>query len=86
MDEKDWTILDILARERNITRTAERMYLAQPSLTYRLQQLEKELGVPLLVYRGRRGIEMTEQGNMLVEYAREMLKRLGEVKELLTQR
>ncbi len=85
MDEKDWTILDMLAQERNITRTAERMFLSQPSLTYRLQQLERELGVPLLVYRGRRGIEFTGQGDRLVEYAREMLKRWGEMKEALAQ-
>jgi DNA-binding transcriptional LysR family regulator len=86
MDEKDWTILDILGKERNITRTAERIYLSQPSLTHRLQQLEKELGIELLVYRGRRGIEFTEQGELLVEYAREMLARLDEVKEMLTRR
>lgn len=54
MDEKDWLILDVLGTERNITKTAERSYLSQPSLTHRLQQLEKELGIGLFVYRGRR--------------------------------
>ncbi|MBY0012051.1 LysR family transcriptional regulator [Paenibacillus typhae] len=83
MDEKDWLILDVLGTERNITRTAERIYLSQPSLTHRLQQLEKELGIALFVYRGRRGIEFTEQGETMVGYAREMLERLVEVKSRL---
>lgn len=42
MDEKDWTILQLLAQEKNITKTADRMFISQPSLTYRLQQIEKE--------------------------------------------
>ncbi|WP_342560987.1 LysR family transcriptional regulator [Paenibacillus sp. FSL R7-0345] len=51
MDEKDWLTLVVLGTERNITKTAERSYLSQPSLTHRLQQLEKELGIGLFVYR-----------------------------------
>ncbi|WP_042203237.1 LysR family transcriptional regulator [Paenibacillus camerounensis] len=87
MDEKDWRILDVLGTERNITRTAEQIYLSQPTLTHRLQQLEKELGISLFVYRGRRGIEFTEQGETMVGYAREMLERLSEVKSrLVSQR
>ncbi|MFB5269723.1 LysR family transcriptional regulator [Paenibacillus enshidis] len=82
MDEKDWTTLQLLAQEKNITKTAERMFISQPSLTYRLQQIEKEFGITLL-YRGRRGVEFTEQGAILVEYAKEMLFKLSNIKEEL---
>lgn len=82
MDEKDWTILQLLAQEKNITKTADRMFISQPSLTYRLQQIEKEFGITLL-YRGRRGVEFTEQGARLVEYANEMMLKLANIKDEL---
>lgn len=82
MDEKDWITLQLLAQEKNITKTADRMFISQPSLTYRLQQIEKEFGITLL-YRGRRGVEFTEQGSRLVEYAKEMLVQLANIKEEL---
>ncbi|MGG4484195.1 LysR family transcriptional regulator [Paenibacillus illinoisensis] len=83
MDEKDWTILHMLSQEKNITKTADRMYISQPSLTYRLQQIEKEFGITLL-YRGRRGVEFTEEGQLLVQYAKEMLIHLANTKERIT--
>lgn len=82
MEDKDWTILEILYEEKNITRASDRLFISQPSLTYRLQQIEKEFGVTLL-YRGRRGVEFTEQGEFLVQYAKEMQVKLKNMKELL---
>ncbi|MFD0587188.1 LysR family transcriptional regulator [Paenibacillus sp. GCM10027627] len=82
MEDKDWTLLEVLFEEKNITRAAERLYTSQPALTYRLQQIEKEFGVTLM-YRGRRGVEFTEQGEYLVQYAKEMQVRLKSMKELL---
>ncbi|GCL71106.1 LysR family transcriptional regulator [Paenibacillus naphthalenovorans] len=82
MEDKDWLILETLHREQNITKTAEQLYISQPALTYRLQQLEKEFGIKI-VNRGRRGIQFTAQGEYLVKYAREMLLELRKTKEYL---
>lgn len=82
MNDKDWLILKCLDEERNLTRAADRLYLSQPALTYRLQQLEKELAVPILV-RERRGIRLTSQGEELVKYARAMLVEWQRMKEQL---
>lgn len=43
MDKKDWRILEAVYAEKNITKAAERLYISQPTLTYRLQQIEKNL-------------------------------------------
>lgn len=82
MEDKDWAMLETLHHEQNITRAAERLYISQPALTYRIQQLEKEFGVTI-VNRGRRGVQFTTQGEHLVKYAKDMLLQLQHTKEYL---
>ncbi|SOC41416.1 LysR family transcriptional regulator [Ureibacillus acetophenoni] len=82
MDEKDWRILQMVYEERNITKAAEQLYISQPSLTYRIQQLEQELGVKILSRR-KRGVDFTVEGEYLVQYAISMLHRLNELKDYL---
>ncbi|WP_246061700.1 helix-turn-helix domain-containing protein [Paenibacillus oralis] len=47
MDDKDAAILQYVALEQSLTKAAERLYMTQPALTYRIQQMEREFGVPL---------------------------------------
>jgi DNA-binding transcriptional LysR family regulator len=75
MEYRDWTILKVLFEQKNITKTAELLYLSQPALTKRIQQIEKNFGVQI-VLRGRRGVHFTPQGEYLVKCADEMLGRL----------
>ena len=53
-----------VAREENITRAAESLHIAQPSLSKQLMELEKKLGKKLLI-RGKRKITLTEEGVLL---------------------
>lgn len=47
----------------NITSAAENLYIAQPTLTRRIQQMEQELGYSVLErQKGQRSIRLTEQG------------------------
>ena len=52
------------AREQNITRAAETLHIAQPSLSKQLMELEAELGKQLLI-RGKRRITLTADGILL---------------------
>ena len=47
MDFRDLTYLLAIARQQNITRAAESLYLSQPTLSKFLKGLEGELGLPL---------------------------------------
>jgi DNA-binding transcriptional LysR family regulator len=55
-----------VARERNFTRAAERLHVAQPALSRQVRLLEQELGVELL-HRTTHAFELTEAGEFLLE-------------------
>lgn len=80
MDERDWKILDVLYEQKNITKSAELLYISQPALTKRLMLIEQEIGVKI-VDRGTRGVQFTQQGEYLAKRASEMLSLYREIKE-----
>lgn len=53
-----------VAESQKVTATAQKLNIAQPALTQSIHRLEKELGVPLFVQRGR-NIVITEYGKYL---------------------
>jgi DNA-binding transcriptional LysR family regulator len=57
-----------VARHRSLTRAAEALFLSQPSISGRLQGLERELGEPLLI-RTPRGVHLTDAGREFLPYA-----------------
>ena len=61
-----------VAREKNITRAAESLHIAQPSLSKQMMELEKELGKQLLI-RGKRKVTLTEEGILLRKRAEDIV-------------
>jgi DNA-binding transcriptional LysR family regulator len=82
MDEKDCLMLKYIDEAQNLTKAAEMLYITPPALTYRLQQLEKEFGVPLLTRIGRK-IEFTPEGRYLLQYAKAALVELRKTKDYM---
>src|SRR5689334_13630130 len=68
-----------LAEEGSFTRAAERLSIAQPSLSQQIQKLEKEIGQPLFD-RLPRGVTATEAGNSLLGHARRILAEIQDAK------
>ncbi|BCD38407.1 transcriptional regulator [Lactobacillus helveticus] len=69
----------VVAKEKQITSAAKRLYIAQPPLSYQLKQLEIELGAQLFK-RTAHGIELTDAGQILQSYASEILSLSESVK------
>lgn len=72
MDLRQLRYFVTVVEEANFTRAAARLHLAQPGVSARIRQLEKELGQPLLDRSGR-SVTLTEVGEAVLPYARAAL-------------
>lgn len=75
MDLHDFRCLVALAEAANFSRAADRLGIAQPSLSLRMKRLEASLGRPLFDRLPGRVVP-TAAGQQLVEHAREILARI----------
>ena len=73
-----------VAEERNFTRAAERLHIAQPPLSRQIQQLEEELGV-VLIEKGVRPLRLTEAGAFFYAHAKPLLDQVRDLRTM-TQR
>ncbi len=67
------------ARQRNFTRAAAQLHLAQAALSEQIRKLESELGTPLF-NRGRRETVLTAAGETLRQHAEALLERADAAK------
>ncbi|MEE4411289.1 MULTISPECIES: LysR family transcriptional regulator [unclassified Serratia (in: enterobacteria)] len=72
MDIKQLIYLCNLERERHFGRAAEASFVSQPTLSMRLKNLEKELGVSL-INRGNNFEGFTAEGERVLAWAREIV-------------
>ncbi|OYO26789.1 LysR family transcriptional regulator [Janthinobacterium sp. PC23-8] len=70
-----------VAEEKNFTRAAERLHIAQPPLSRQIQQLEEELEV-LLIEKGSRPLRLTEAGRFFHAHAQELLAKAADLKTM----
>lgn len=69
-----------IAKELNFSRAAEKLHIAQPSLSQQLAKLEKELGV-LLFQRSTNAVELTYAGSVFVEKAQKIVDMVEQLKQ-----
>ena len=71
-----------VAETGNLSRAAEKLFIAQPPLSVQIRQLEEEMGTALFV-RHPKGVRLTAAGEALVPEARSLLDRAAHMKEVL---
>lgn len=65
-------ILKAIAAEGSFKRAADSLYVSQPAVSLQVQNLEKQLDVPLFDRGGRRA-QLTEAGQLLLTYGDQIL-------------
>lgn len=74
----------MVASEKNITKAANALNITQPTLSRQLSQLEDELGKQLFI-RGKRQIQLTEEGILLKRRAEEIVSLVNKTHQEITQ-
>ncbi|MGG7618673.1 LysR family transcriptional regulator [Bacillus coreaensis] len=78
----EFQLLSVLATEMNMRKAAERLFVSQPALSQRLQTIEKEWGTKLFI-RSQKGLTLTPAGELVIEFANEVLGKEEKVKEAI---
>src|SRR6266566_2046550 len=73
-----------VARRGSVSRAAEALFITQPTLTARLQGLERELGTPLFL-RTPHGMRLTDAGRAWIPFAERALRALVDGRDALEQ-
>src|SRR5579859_7847610 len=82
MDLDTLIVFAIVAREGSFTRAAGVLGVSQPSISERMQRLERQMRTPVFVRRGR-GVALTAEGVVLRELADRALALSRETDELV---
>ena len=78
LEFRHFKYLIAVAEEKNISRAAKRLFLAQPSLSIQLKSIEDALSIELLV-RVPKGVKLTPAAEVLIAGARQILALRDEV-------
>lgn len=71
-----------MAEVLHYTKAANQLYISQPSLSYAISELEKELGVPFFERQGNHTV-MTKYGESFLPYVKQIFSTLNEAKSHL---
>lgn len=87
MDLTDLEMFLTIVSTKNISKTADTLFLSQPTISHRLKALEKELDFPLIVRsKGFKQIELTAEGADFVPIAQRMVSLWKETRLLKRSR
>ncbi len=68
-----------VAREKGFTQAAKQLNVSQPTLSMQVKLLEKRFSVPL-IKRNKKNFELTDEGNIVFNYAEKIFAMLHELK------
>lgn len=84
MNLKQMEVFVAVSENENFSKAANELFLSQPTVSAHISALEKELGVRLFD-RNTKEVSLTEQGNRLYGYARQMLNIQNKIKETFSE-
>ncbi|EEL51904.1 Transcriptional regulator, LysR [Bacillus cereus Rock3-44] len=79
LESHDLWIFKHVAELQSISKAAEKLGYVQPNISQRIKTLEDELGVKLFK-RNNRGVTLTKEGEMLLDYTNQIMFLMNEAK------
>ena len=76
-------VFRVAAERLSFTRAAEELFISQPAVTKHINELERQLGVPLFVRRSN-SVFLTSEGEVLLGYARRILALYSDLNDALS--
>lgn len=70
-----------LKKYGTISKTAEKLFVSQPSLSIAIKELEEELGFDV-IKRNRKGVVFTSRGELVLEHCEKVMKEIDEIRLL----
>ena len=70
-----------LSKHRTISKTAQVLYISQPSLSTAIKELEEELGFDILE-RSNKGVAFTKRGAMVLKYSQEVMQSITSIERM----
>ena len=62
-----------VAKNKNLSKAANDLFISQPAVSQALKKLEEELGIKLF-YRTKTGMNLTEDGEVLFNYLKKPIE------------
>lgn len=84
MELKQLEYFMAICQEMHFTKTAEKLGIGQPTLSYQIKTLEDEIGVPLFDRIGKK-IALTEAGKILFDHSRKVFETLTSAKNQIQE-
>ena len=73
-----------VVKYKNISKTADSMYISQSAITQSIQKLENLLGGKLF-YRNKTGVELTEEGRNLYDYVKDSIEKMNNAENIFSK-
>ena len=73
-----------VVKYKNISKTAESMYISQSAITQSIQKLENILGGKVF-YRNKTGVELTEEGKNLYDYIKDSVETMSNAENIFSK-
>ena len=70
----------VTAEKGTVSEAAAALYIAQPSLTKAIKELEKEMGITIF-HRTNKGVSVSKEGEVFLGYARQVLEQASLITE-----
>ncbi|MBX9810173.1 MAG: HTH-type transcriptional regulator CysB [Burkholderiales bacterium] len=75
-------LCEVVRRGLNVSEAAEALHTSQPGVSKQIRLLEEELGVKILVRHGKRVVEVTEPGRIILGIAERILHDADNLKKV----